>query len=223
MITCPSVPAPGGLKVNRCAAAMQLPIAPFQNPVKLPVFSLTVARKPARKHESLLQAPANNSDFRRQEAITTMATSANRYIISGITGEFLKDHDLIGKQDPYVIFEIGHQKVETSVRKCILIQRHAVFAVSLLSNTPMTMRLRLQSNRLASTLAGLRPTPWRFLLVKVPLHRRPRFPSTTRICWQVGVPPAGTCTCKLDPLPSPVEQSPVAETTIKLAPVLQMV
>ena len=47
-----------------------------------------------------------------------MTTSSNRYTISGISGEFLKDHDLIGKQDPYVIFECGSQKVETSVSEC---------------------------------------------------------------------------------------------------------
>ena len=47
-----------------------------------------------------------------------MTSSSNRYTISGISGEFLKDHDLIGKQDPYVIFECGSQKVETSVSKC---------------------------------------------------------------------------------------------------------
>ncbi|KAL3149454.1 hypothetical protein ABBQ32_002242 [Trebouxia sp. C0010 RCD-2024] len=46
-----------------------------------------------------------------------MATSGQVFTISGISGEFLKDHDLIGKQDPYVIFEHGHQKVETSVIK----------------------------------------------------------------------------------------------------------
>lgn len=46
-----------------------------------------------------------------------MATSSQQYTISGISGEFLKDHDLIGKQDPYVIFELGSQKVETSVIK----------------------------------------------------------------------------------------------------------
>lgn len=46
-----------------------------------------------------------------------MTTSGQVYTISGISGEFLKDHDLIGKQDPYVIFEHGHQKVETSVSK----------------------------------------------------------------------------------------------------------
>lgn len=46
-----------------------------------------------------------------------MAASGQAYTISGISGEFLKDHDLIGKQDPYVIFEHGHQKVETSVIK----------------------------------------------------------------------------------------------------------
>ena len=46
-----------------------------------------------------------------------MTTSSQVYTISGISGEFLKDHDLIGKQDPYVIFEHGHQKVETSVSK----------------------------------------------------------------------------------------------------------
>lgn len=46
-----------------------------------------------------------------------MATSGQVFTISGISGEFLKDHDLIGKQDPYVIFEHGHQKVETSVSK----------------------------------------------------------------------------------------------------------
>ena len=46
-----------------------------------------------------------------------MAASGQAYTISGISGEFLKDHDLIGKQDPYVIFEHGHQKVETSVSK----------------------------------------------------------------------------------------------------------
>lgn len=46
-----------------------------------------------------------------------MAAAAHVYSISGISGEFLKDHDLIGKQDPYVIFEHGHQKVETSVSK----------------------------------------------------------------------------------------------------------
>ena len=46
-----------------------------------------------------------------------MAASGLTYTISGISGEFLKDHDLIGKQDPYVIFEHGHQKIETSVSK----------------------------------------------------------------------------------------------------------
>lgn len=48
-----------------------------------------------------------------------MTTNGQVYTISGISGEFLKDHDLIGKQDPYVIFEHGHQKVETSVSKLI--------------------------------------------------------------------------------------------------------
>ncbi|DBA70302.1 hypothetical protein WJX79_010739 [Trebouxia sp. C0005] len=46
-----------------------------------------------------------------------MASRSQQYTISGISGEFLKDHDLIGKQDPYVIFEHGSQKVETSVIK----------------------------------------------------------------------------------------------------------
>lgn len=46
-----------------------------------------------------------------------MASQSQQYTISGISGEFLKDHDLIGKQDPYVIFEHGSQKVETSVIK----------------------------------------------------------------------------------------------------------
>ena len=46
-----------------------------------------------------------------------MAANSQTYTISGISGEFLKDHDLIGKQDPYVIFEHGAVKVETSVSK----------------------------------------------------------------------------------------------------------
>jgi hypothetical protein len=46
-----------------------------------------------------------------------MASLSQQYTISGISGEFLKDHDLIGKQDPYVIFEHGSQKVETAVSK----------------------------------------------------------------------------------------------------------
>lgn len=57
-----------------------------------------------------------------------MATSGQVFTISGISGEFLKDHDLIGKQDPYVIFEHGHQKVETSVSKLPASITHATLA-----------------------------------------------------------------------------------------------
>ena len=36
---------------------------------------------------------------------------------SNISASFLKDHDLIGNQDPYLEFVHGQQKVKTSVGK----------------------------------------------------------------------------------------------------------
>lgn len=74
-----------------------------------------------------------------------MATSGQVFTISGISGEFLKDHDLIGKQDPYVIFEHGHQKVETSVSKSPDYAMHQ------------------PTKALASCLSRRRPAPARFL------------------------------------------------------------
>ena len=44
-----------------------------------------------------------------------MATE--RFVISALEASFMKDHDLLGKQDPYVVFELGSEKITTPAIK----------------------------------------------------------------------------------------------------------
>lgn len=44
-----------------------------------------------------------------------MATE--RFVISALEASFMKDADLLGKQDPYVIFELGSEKIQTPAIK----------------------------------------------------------------------------------------------------------
>ena len=39
--------------------------------------------------------------------------STERFVISALEASFMKDHDLLGKQDPYIIFELGSEKITT--------------------------------------------------------------------------------------------------------------
>ncbi len=44
-----------------------------------------------------------------------MATE--RFVISALEASFIQDHDRLGKQDPYVVFELGSEKITTPVIK----------------------------------------------------------------------------------------------------------
>ena len=39
--------------------------------------------------------------------------SSERFVISALEATFVKDQDLLGKQDPYVVFELGSEKITT--------------------------------------------------------------------------------------------------------------
>lgn len=39
--------------------------------------------------------------------------STERFVISALEATFVKDHELLGKQDPYVVFELGSEKIQT--------------------------------------------------------------------------------------------------------------
>lgn len=43
--------------------------------------------------------------------------STERFVISQLEAHFAKDADLIGKQDPYVVFELGSEKITTPAIK----------------------------------------------------------------------------------------------------------
>jgi len=40
-----------------------------------------------------------------------------RFVISALEASFMKDHDMLGKRDPYVVFELGSEKITTPAIK----------------------------------------------------------------------------------------------------------
>lgn len=55
------------------------------------------------------------TNFPNTHTLATMSTE--RFVISQLEAHFAKDHDLIGKQDPYVVFELGSEKITTPAIK----------------------------------------------------------------------------------------------------------
>ena len=47
----------------------------------------------------------------------SVVMATERFVISALEASFMKDHDLLGKQDPYVVFELGSEKITTPAIK----------------------------------------------------------------------------------------------------------